>query len=175
MSGLLRYREVLLAAIIVAMVLGIGAYAPIFLARDSLLGVLNDTAFLFMMALAQAVVILTRGIDLSVAANLALDRLRATGRRRRVELTDAAGGGSRSGEPAAVDRLELARLLESLPRRQREVVVMRYLADRSEADTAEALGTSVGSVKRHAHRGLATLRTAWAGLDADPLVDTGGV
>jgi rhamnose transport system permease protein len=72
MSALLRYREVLLAAIIVAMVIGIGVYAPVFLARDSLLGVLNDTAFLFMMALAQAVVILTRGIDLSVAANLAL-------------------------------------------------------------------------------------------------------
>jgi RNA polymerase sigma factor (sigma-70 family) len=108
-----------------------------------------------------------------VAANLALDRLRAKGRRRQVELIDAASRGS--AERAAVDRLELARLLESLPRRQREVVVMRYLADRSEADTAEALGTSVGSVKRHAHRGLATLRTAWAGLEADPLVDTGGV
>lgn len=108
-----------------------------------------------------------------VAANLALDRLRSSGRRRQVELTEAAGSGG--GQRAAVDRLELARLLESLPRRQREVVVMRYLADRSEADTAHALGTSVGSVKRHAHRGLATLRTAWAGLEADPLVDTGGV
>ena len=72
-----------------------------------------------------------------------------------------------------LDRMELARLLESLPKRQREVVVMRYLADRSEADTAEALGTSVGSVKRHAHRGLVTLRTAWAGLDADSLFDSG--
>jgi DNA-directed RNA polymerase specialized sigma24 family protein len=55
------------------------------------------------------------------------------------------------------------------------VVVLRYLSDRSEVDTAEALGTSVGSVKRHAHRGLATLRTAWTGLDAESLFDTGGV
>ena len=47
-------------------------YAPAFGTRDSLLGILNDTAFLFMMALAQMIVILTRGIDLSVAANLAL-------------------------------------------------------------------------------------------------------
>ena len=108
-----------------------------------------------------------------VAANLALDALRAKGRRHQVDLPpDAASGGA---ERAAIDRMELARLLESLPRRQREVVVMRYLADRSEADTAEALGTSVGSVKRHAHRGLATLRTAWAGLDAESLYDTGGV
>jgi rhamnose transport system permease protein len=72
MAALLRYRELVLAAIIVAMVVGIGLYAPAFATRDSLLGVLNDTAFLFMMALAQAIVILTRGIDLSVAANLAL-------------------------------------------------------------------------------------------------------
>ena len=108
-----------------------------------------------------------------VAANLALDSLRAKGRRHQIDLpVDASSG---SAERAAVDRIELARLLESLPRRQREVVVMRYLADRSEADTAVALGTSIGSVKRHAHRGLATLRSAWAGLDAESLFDTGGV
>lgn len=71
-SFLLRYRELVLAAIVLLMVAGIGTYAPAFVTRGSLLGVLNDTGFLFMMALAQAVVILTRGIDLSVAANLAL-------------------------------------------------------------------------------------------------------
>ena len=107
-----------------------------------------------------------------VAANLALDQLRARGRRQQVDLPADESAGS--AERAALDRMELARLLESLPKRQREVVVMRYLADRSEADTAAALGTSVGTVKRHAHRGLATLRTAWAGLDAESLFDTGG-
>ena len=54
------------------MVTGISVYAPAFGTLDNATGVLNDTAFLFMMALAQMVVILTRGIDLSVAANLAL-------------------------------------------------------------------------------------------------------
>lgn len=72
MSILLKYREAVLALIIALMVIGIGFYAPAFVTRDSLLGVLNDTGFLFMMALAQMLVILTRGIDLSVAANLAL-------------------------------------------------------------------------------------------------------
>ena len=72
MTLLTRYREALLGAIIAAMVLAIGAYAPVFVERGSLVGVLNDTGFLFMLALAQLVVILTRGIDLSVAANLAL-------------------------------------------------------------------------------------------------------
>ena len=72
MNRLAKHRELLLAAIVVAMVIGISAYAPAFGSRDSLLGTLNDTGFLFMMALAQMIVILTRGIDLSVAANLAL-------------------------------------------------------------------------------------------------------
>ena len=62
------------------------------------------------------------------------------------------------------DRLELVRLLRELPRRQRDVVVLRYVADLSEADVAAALGCSVGSVKRHAHRGLAALRVA---IDTD--------
>jgi rhamnose transport system permease protein len=68
-----RYsREILLAVIVAGLVLAVGARAPVFLTLDSLNGVLTDTAILAMMALAQMVVILTRGIDLSVAANLAL-------------------------------------------------------------------------------------------------------
>jgi rhamnose transport system permease protein len=65
-------REAALAAIILALTLAIGARAPIFLTPASLKGVLADTAILVMMALAQMPVILIRGIDLSVAANLAL-------------------------------------------------------------------------------------------------------
>ncbi len=72
MSVFLKYREWVLAAIISLMVTGISLYAPAFGTLDNATGVLNDTAFLFMMSLAQMVVILTRGIDLSVAANLAL-------------------------------------------------------------------------------------------------------
>jgi rhamnose transport system permease protein len=68
-----RYgREILLALILLGLVLAVGARAPVFLTLGSLNGVLTDTAILAMMALAQMVVILTRGIDLSVAANLAL-------------------------------------------------------------------------------------------------------
>ena len=57
-------------------------------------------------------------------------------------------------------RLDLQRALLSLPVRQREVVVLRHLADRSEAETARALGLSPGTVKSHSSRGLAALRTA---------------
>lgn len=98
-----------------------------------------------------------------VATNLSLDLLR-----RRARHADAVDPDpvAATPDPAALDRLELARLLLGLPRRQREVVVLRYLADRSEAETAAQLGTSVGTVKQHAHRGLAALRVAWT--DANP-------
>ena len=48
--------------------------------------------------------------------------------------------------------------LGRLPQRQREVLTMRYYLDLSEAEIADALGISPGSVKAHAHRGLASLR-----------------
>lgn len=56
------------------------------------------------------------------------------------------------------DRVDLQRLLASLSRRQRDVVTLRYLADMSEANVADELGISVGTVKTHAHRGIEALR-----------------
>lgn len=49
--------------------------------------------------------------------------------------------------------------LRSLPRREREVVVLRHYLDLSERQTAEALGLQPGSVKAYGSRGLATLRS----------------
>ncbi len=48
--------------------------------------------------------------------------------------------------------------LGRLPRRQRAVVVLRYVEDRSEAETAELLGCSVGTVKSQCHRAMSKLR-----------------
>ena len=60
---------------------------------------------------------------------------------------------------AAYDtRDEVARAVLALPPRMRAVVVLRYFDDLSEADTAEALGMSTGSVKSQASRGLERLR-----------------
>ncbi len=72
MTKLLASRELILALILVVCVAGIGAYQPVFLRTGNLSDLLTETSVLFMMALAQMAVILTRGIDLSVAANLAL-------------------------------------------------------------------------------------------------------
>ena len=62
------------------------------------------------------------------------------------------------GTRTVVDRDQLVRALRMLPEAQRRVVVLRYLLDRSEAQTAEELGISVGSVKSSGSRGLARLR-----------------
>ena len=48
--------------------------------------------------------------------------------------------------------------LGRLPRRQRAVVVLRYVEDRTEVETAELLGCSVGTVKSQCHRALSKLR-----------------
>jgi RNA polymerase sigma-70 factor (sigma-E family) len=67
-----------------------------------------------------------------------------------------AGGTDQAAEIA--DRDLLLRALAELPVGQRAVLVLRYLADLSEAQTARALGCSVGSVKSQSARGIARLR-----------------
>ncbi len=61
----------------------------------------------------------------------------------------------------------LWRALGRLPRRQRAAVVLRYYEDLSEAETADALGVSVGTVKSTVSRALVRLRED-AGLRDDP-------
>ncbi|MBO2453159.1 SigE family RNA polymerase sigma factor [Actinomadura barringtoniae] len=66
----------------------------------------------------------------------------------------------RSAEHQAVDRDDIRRLLaavERLPRRQREVLVLRYWLDLTERETAETLGIAVGTVKATASRAIAAL------------------
>jgi RNA polymerase sigma factor (sigma-70 family) len=90
-----------------------------------------------------------------VAGNLAIDTWR---RSRRTDPAEDAGNTATSPGPNG-QRVDLHRALDSLSRRQREVIMLRFLADLPEADVAKALGCSVGSVKQHASRGLASLRS----------------
>ena len=57
-----------------------------------------------------------------------------------------------------VDRDAVLRALSGLTERERRVVVLRYVADLSEAQTALALDLAVGTVKSTCHRALTKLR-----------------
>ena len=56
------------------------------------------------------------------------------------------------------ERSALWEFVNTLPKRQRAVVVLRYYEDRNEAETAEILGISVGTVKSQTSRALASMR-----------------
>lgn len=99
-----------------------------------------------------------------VAANEAIGVLR---KRRRVP---AGADAAHVATDAAVDRLDLQRALLSLPRRQRQVMVLRYLLDMAESDVASELGMALGTVKAHAHRALVALRVAMRPeVDVEPI------
>ena len=80
-------------------------------------------------------------------------------RRRRVHelLVDRLPEGT-SGRSAELEPGRALQALEQLPRQMRAVVVLRYYEGLTEAETAAALGCSLGSVKSQASRGLARLR-----------------
>lgn len=88
-----------------------------------------------------------------------LDDVRRPWRRRErpgLEGYDAAARRQLSTE----DRSELWAALQALPVMQRKVVVLRHWLGLSVEETATDLGISTGTVKSHAHRGLASLQRA---------------
>ncbi|MGA9285760.1 MAG: SigE family RNA polymerase sigma factor [Solirubrobacteraceae bacterium] len=99
-----------------------------------------------------------------ILVNLALDGARGRGRRR----SELDGTTAVVDEPARdllvgfETRAELLDALALLTPRQRAVLVLRYFNDLTEAETAEVLGCSPGTVKSNASRGLARLREALA-------------
>ena len=114
--------------------------------------------------------------DLEGYLRRTLYNLAADGRRRRGRWrgrlaefrSQARAAGTGTEDVAVVDlRDALVRLLQQLPPRQRAVVVLRYWEQRTEAETAELLGCTEGTVKSAAARGLRRLREL-AGPEAGP-------
>lgn len=66
--------------------------------------------------------------------------------------------GRPAGQSQVDDRAMLLAALGRLPARQRAIVVLRFLEDLSESETADIMGCSIGNVKSQASRALAKLR-----------------
>lgn len=104
----------------------------------------------------------------AAVVNRARSELRKRGvRRRHLRTITAPGADPAADEPAlaADEHARVLAALATLPPRQREVLVLRFYEDLSEAEIAAALGISPGSVKTHAHRGLAALESRLAHED----------
>lgn len=102
-------------------------------------------------------------------ANEANSRLRRRYLERRVaEERSGDDRGVRMVDEHAADRDQVWRAIERLPDRQRAAVVLRYYEDLSEAEAAEVLGVSVGTVKSQTSRGLARLQDLLADAPSTP-------
>ncbi len=102
-----------------------------------------------------------------VLINLALDGTQRRTRRRQELVGEEAAVLAAAPDDASARRLdavgiraELIEALGTLPPRQRTVLVLRYFEDLTEAQVAELLGCSVGTVKSTASRGLTRLQAA---------------
>jgi RNA polymerase sigma-70 factor (ECF subfamily) len=93
-----------------------------------------------------------------VAANLAIDHVR----RKPTPLTPA---DTESFEEMSTLRLALATALASLPRRQRDALVLHFFGGMSEVEVSASMGIAASTVRSHVQMGLGSLRRH---LGADP-------
>lgn len=98
--------------------------------------------------------------------NAAVNRWRSHLRRPEVGLTASHDRPTPDGADTLATRAGMMTVLQALPPRQRAVIVLRYYEDLTEAQTAEVLGCSVGTVKSQSHRALTKLRER---LELSPL------
>jgi RNA polymerase sigma-70 factor (sigma-E family) len=102
-----------------------------------------------------------RGRALQYVRSSVLNGCRSALRRpRHADLDGAPQPAAASAEAAALtseERREVMRALRRLPDRQREVLVLRFYLDESEAAIAQAMGISQSTVRSTAHRALVKL------------------
>lgn len=100
----------------------------------------------------------------AIARNLLVDERRRAGRRPEAvatdpsELTPLAGAAGIEESAPGVDDDRIRRCLAALSTEQREVLLLRVIADLSIEDTAELLGKTSGAVKALQHRAVRALR-----------------
>ncbi|HVE92704.1 MAG TPA: RNA polymerase sigma factor [Actinomycetota bacterium] len=116
-----------------------------------------------------------RGWVFRIARNTMLDHFRKQSRRRHDQLEQAADSGhlpaaAADTESEALEHVERARILEvveGLSPDQRDVVMLRLVADLPIAEVAEILGKKEGAVKALQHRAMATMARRLKGAGQD--------
>lgn len=95
----------------------------------------------------------------ATVCNLTRNRLRHLGiaRREAPRLALISGPSPEQGAIAREDHAEVLVAVAALPRRQREAVVLRYWLDLTEAEIADAMGITAGTVKSLVSRGVAAV------------------
>ena len=93
-----------------------------------------------------------------MAINAALSRHRRASSRRETVVALLPETAQPSGEDAFLNGDETWQAVQTLPPRQRAVVVLRYYEDLSEQEIADVLGCRPGTVKSLVSRGLSVLR-----------------
>ncbi|MEU7814245.1 sigma-70 family RNA polymerase sigma factor [Pseudonocardia sp. NPDC049154] len=98
-----------------------------------------------------------------IASHKVIDAHRAAGRNRSEPVADVPDSvESEDGPEQRALRVELSeqmsRLLDQLPEKQREIIVLRVVVGLSAEETADAVGSTPGAVRVAQHRALARLR-----------------
>ena len=98
----------------------------------------------------------------SLAVRVCLDGKRKTNRRETLFKRWFGGGDDEGVVESTHDSLAEAKLwsaIDALPPRQRDVVLCRYIDEKSTAETAQTFGIAEGSVKASLFKALRTLRS----------------
>jgi RNA polymerase sigma-70 factor, ECF subfamily len=100
-----------------------------------------------------------------IAAHKVIDAHRAAGRNKSEPVPDVPDSPEVSGGPEQYALQfeaagEMNRLLDTLPDKQREILVLRVVNGLSAEETAEAVGSTPGAIRVAQHRALARLRKA---------------
>lgn len=109
----------------------------------------------------------------AVALNLARSGLRRLRSERRAKERMRSSGRSEDAGPGADRALDVQRALASLPRRQREAVILRYYLQFDTTEIASALGIHEGTVKSTLFRARAALADALEMRDTEEANDRG--
>jgi RNA polymerase sigma-70 factor (ECF subfamily) len=110
----------------------------------------------------------------TIAHHLVVDRRRFASRRPREAPRDAVAAPAAADDPAheALARVGAARLhalLDRLTPEQRDVLLLRFVADLSLVEVAAAQGRSVGAVQALQHRALASVRRLLEETSGEPV------